>query len=133
MAFRAKIFLQIISPYFLLAIVILVPYRVYSSPEGTYESKNFEVTNISAVYCNCIDTGFNMMGIIKNIDNKTHDNIQVMAELYNSKGELIGVETGAPFFSDIDPEITTPFKILVANVNQSALDHYIIIVSSSLT
>ena len=111
----------------------MVPFKGYSSPEGTYESKNFEVTNISAVYCNCIDIGFNMMGIIKNIDNKTQDNVRVMAELYNSKGELIGVETGAPFFSSLGPLLTTPFKILVAKVNQSALDHYIIIVSSSIT
>jgi hypothetical protein len=60
-----------------------------------------------------------MMGIIKNIDNKTQDNVRVMAELYNSKGELIGVETGAPFFSSLGPQLTTQFKILVANVNQS--------------
>jgi hypothetical protein len=50
------------------------------------------------------------MGIIKNIDNKTQDNVRVMAELYNSKGELIGVETGAPFFSRLGPQLTTPFK-----------------------
>ena len=66
-----------------------------------------------------------MMGIIKNLDNKTQDNVRVMTP--------DGVETGAPFFSSLGPLLTTPFKILVAKVNQSALDHYIIIVSSSIT
>ena len=80
MAIPAIIFPQMILLYFLFVIVIMVPFKGYSSPEGTYESKNFEVTNISAVYCNCIDIGFNMMGIIKNLDNKTQDNVRVMVE-----------------------------------------------------
>lgn len=93
---------------------------------GSFVSKAFDVTNMSSVDCKCLGNGVFVMGMIKNIDNKTHESIRVSAAVFDRNGSVIGVGDMPPFSSTLAPGQDSPFQVVIGNVNQSLVDHFIV-------
>jgi len=96
------------------------------NPTGKFQSKNFVLTNMSTVRQNSyFGDKFLILGVVKNIGNKTFDAVSLLANLYNKKGNLIDVVETTPFFNVGEPNSSSPYKFEV-NLNASQLDHYLI-------
>jgi hypothetical protein len=118
--------------------LILTPsfVKAQSIPTGTYETDSkLQVSNMSAVfcdYCRPFKTGFDMLGIIRNIGNTVYDNVSISAQLFDDRGRLIALEnisSSAP----INPDDKIPFRIFVSHVNKTSLNHYIIELNTNST
>lgn len=97
-----------------------------------YESKWAQINNMSVVKgLSPLGLGQDatyIVGIIKNIDNTTQKPLSVIASLFDSKNNLIGVQDSSPEFGILNPGETSPFKIQIPN-NMSNLDHYLLEIS----
>jgi len=70
---------------------------------------------------------WDILGVIKNISNKTAENLEVVAELYDSTNQLIDVVKGTPTFPNLAPGETSSFKIEYQTDNKNvAFDHYLL-------
>ena len=118
------------------------------NPTGKFESesegKDFDVTNMSAVYQgrsyanypnygehgsvfgnNNVDKFF-ILGNIKNIGNTTYGNVSIIANLYNNESGLVDLIEGTPIHDIGRPNSSSPYKIYVELHNASDFDHYLI-------
>jgi hypothetical protein len=118
--------LQLLSIFGLL---ILIGYTyVYAiNPTGSYESKNFQVTNMSVIYKGSfLGDNYEVLGILKNIGNKTFDSVSMFISLYDKNGNLIGLEETTPIFDNVgNPGNSSEFKFDI-RTNSSLFDHYIV-------
>ena len=64
-----------------------------------------------------------IIGIIRNISNRTFDGVQLVTQLFDKNNNLLDVQTIVPLPDTFDPNDDAPFK---TSVNNSALDHYVI-------
>jgi len=98
------------------------------TPKGSFESQAFTISNMSAIRQDSIyDQSWDILGIIKNISNKTLENIKVVAELYDSTNQLIDVVKGTPTFPNLTPGETSSFKVEYQTDNKNVtFDHYLI-------
>ena len=98
------------------------------SPDGTYESDSFKISNMSAVYDKSfIGDKFNVIGFIENKSNETFSDVFLIAEFYDQDNNLIGLERNTPFFNVNFPENKSPFKFEVY-LDELQFDHYKILV-----
>lgn len=74
--------------------------------------------------------GVVVLGIITNNSTKTHENVGVAGEFYDSNNKLIGVESSLAELSVLAPGDRTPFKI-ETDISNQTLDHYTILCGSS--
>ena len=116
---------------FVLSTVMVLSISIVSAqqPMGTFESNTFSVSNMTAIK----EEGFvyaqdwNILGNIKNVSNKTIDNIQLVADIYDPSNQLIDVVTGSPSFGKLPPDEDSSFKLEYQTDNNSTVfDHYII-------
>jgi hypothetical protein len=100
--------------------------NVFAEPRGMYESTNFKISNLSAIYQGkFFGDNYDIVGIIKNIGNKTTDRLNLIVTLYNKTNGLIGVEQTIPILDVAEPNSSSPFKFDVLT-NISQFDHYLI-------
>lgn len=101
---------------------------------GTYESKLFEITNMSAIYNpDGFSPTYEIVGIAHNVGNSFYDAIQLSVELYDDNNTLIGVEKGYPNAEGANPGDNLPFKISTSeSVKNSDFDHFHITVAGKL-
>ena len=86
--------------------------KTQSNITGTFESKSFEITNMSAIYNpDSFSPTYEIVGMANNIGNGTYSSIQLSIELYDSNNTLIGVEKGIPNVEASRPGDSSPFKI----------------------
>jgi hypothetical protein len=113
---------------FLLLLLIGITYtHAINSPIGSYESKNFQILNMSVIYKGSfIGDNYDILGIIKNIGNKTFEgDVAMFITLYDKNGNLIGLEETTPIFDIRNPGNSSEFKFDV-RTNSSLFDHYIV-------
>lgn len=105
-----------------------------SNITGSYESKSFEITNMSAIYNpEGFSPTYEIVGIANNIGNGTYSDIQLSVELYDSNNTLIGVEKGIPTVEGSWPGNSSTFKICTSeSVKNSDFDHFRITVAGKL-
>ncbi|HJU80005.1 MAG TPA: FxLYD domain-containing protein [Nitrososphaeraceae archaeon] len=98
------------------------------TPKGSFESQAFTISNMSAIRQDSIYAqSWDILGIIKNISNKTLENIEVVAELYDSTNQLIDVVKGTPTFPNLAPGETSSFKVEYQTDSKNVtFDHYLI-------
>ena len=94
-------------------------------------SKNFEITNMSTIYKgNFLGDKYEVLGIIKNVGNKTFDLVNLHITMYDKNGNLIGLEETKPIWDISSPGNSSEFKFDVYT-NASLFDHYIIKVGTN--
>jgi len=99
------------------------------TPKGSFENKAFTISNMSAIpeEGSIYAQSWDILGVIKNISNKTAENLEVVAELYDSTNQLIDVVKGTPTFPNLAPGETSSFKIEYQTDNKNiAFDHYLL-------
>ena len=103
----------------------LIGYRLgfyIGEPKGTFIGKYFRVTNMSAVSDNANST--NIIGIVKNIGNKTLNGAGVVVELYDFNNRLINVIEYTPVIvKTLGPNEVSPFKVWT---NTRSFDHFVV-------
>jgi len=99
---------------------------INAEPKGTYESENFKITNMSAIYQGKFfgDT-YGIVGMIENIRNETFVDIQLVVTLYDKYNNLIDVDRTLPILDIRTPCTHSPFKFLVST-NGTIFDHYLV-------
>jgi len=99
---------------------------INAEPKGTYESENFKITNMSAIYQGKFfgDT-YGIVGMIENIRNETFVDIQLVVTLYDKYNNLIDVDRTLPILDIRTPGTHSPFKFLVST-NGTIFDHYLV-------
>ena len=114
---------------FLILLLLIGNTYVYpiNPPKGSYESKNFQITNMSAIYKGSfIGDNYEVLGIIKNIGNQTFDYVSLFITLYDKNGNLIGLEETTPIFNTVgNPGNSSEFKFDIGT-NSSLFDRYIV-------
>ncbi len=99
---------------------------VTAEPIGTYESENFKITNMSAIYQGKLlaDT-YDIVGMIENTQNITFVDIQLVVTLYDKNNNLIDVDRTLPTLDIRTPGTHSPFKFIVST-NGTLFDHYLV-------
>jgi hypothetical protein len=121
--------IAITSLFTLVVVAVLVTSSVEGqSPKGVFDSKKLSLSNLTAIP---VDYGYaqswDIIGTVKNISNKTLENIELVADMYNPSNQLINVVTGSPSFANLPPGDESSFKIQVSLYNSSTVfDHYVI-------
>jgi hypothetical protein len=114
---------------FLILLVLIGNTYVYAinPPKGSYESKSFQITNMSAIYKGSfIGDNYEVLGIIKNKGNQTFDEVSLYITLHDKNGNLIGLEKTTPIFSNVgNPGNSSEFKFDIST-NSSLFDRYIV-------
>jgi hypothetical protein len=81
---------------------------------------------MSAIYKgNFLGYKYEVLGVIKNIGNKTFNSIILYITMYDKNGNLIGIEDTQPIWDISNPGNSSEFKFDVYT-NASLFDHYII-------
>ena len=99
------------------------------SPKGAFESQAFTISNMSAITQedSIYAQSWNILGIIKNISNKTVENVEVVAEIYDTSNQLVDVVKGTPTFPNLAPGEHSSFKIEYQTDNKNmTFDHYLL-------
>jgi hypothetical protein len=99
------------------------------TPSGAFESQEFSISNMTAIHQGNSNESqsINILGIIKNISNRTIGNIQIVADFYDNSNQLIDVVPGFSSSSTLKPNGESSFKIEYrSDNNSSTVDHYII-------
>lgn len=107
----------------ILLVLILSISHVFAQPKGTYESDNFKITNMSAIYKGSyLGDTFDIVGMIENLGNKSFNELNLIAILYDKNNSLIDVERTVPFLRLINKEI-----FLLSNLPSETIKVYSII------
>jgi hypothetical protein len=115
-------------------LVLLIPFFSGFSvnaqtPKGSFASEDFSISNMTAIRQDDSTNAqsFNILGIVKNISNRTIGNIQIVGDLYDPTNQFIDVVTGYPSFSTLPPRGESSFKLEYrTDNNSSVVDHYVI-------
>jgi hypothetical protein len=106
----------------LVILFVTASVSIYGEPKGTFIGKHFRVTNMSTVSDSVNST--NIIGIVKNIGNKTLIGAGVVAELYDFNNRLINVIEYTPVIvNTLGPNEISPFKVWT---NTRSFDHYVV-------
>jgi len=96
---------------------------VFGQPNGAYESENFKITNMSAIYQGkAFGDIYNIVGMIENIENKTFIDVQLVVTLYDKNNNLIDVDRTVPILDIRGSGTHSPFKFTVIT-NGTLFDH----------
>jgi hypothetical protein len=110
----------------ILLVLILSISHVFAQPKGTYESDNFKITNMSAIYKGSyLGDTFDIVGMIENMGNKSFNELNLISTLYDKNNSLIDVERTVPFLEINQQGDISPFKFTVRD-NRSLFDHFTI-------
>jgi hypothetical protein len=115
--------LKLIALYASLVILLVTAsVSIYGEPKGTFIGKYFRVTNMSAVSDSVNST--NIIGIVKNIGNKTLNGAGAVVELYDFNNRLINVIEYTPVIvNTLGPNEISPFKVWT---NTPSFDHFVV-------
>lgn len=106
----------------LVILFVTASVSIYGEPKGTFIGKHFSVTNMSTVSDSVNST--NIIGIVKNIGNKTLIGAGVVVELYDFNNRLINVIEYTPVIvNTLGPNEISPFKVWT---NTRSFDHYVV-------
>jgi hypothetical protein len=106
----------------LVILFVTASVSIYGEPKGTFIGKHFRVTNMSTVSDSVNST--NIIGIVKNIGNKTLIGAGVVVELYDFNNRLINVIEYTPVIvNTLGPNEISPFKVWT---NTRSFDHYVV-------
>jgi hypothetical protein len=98
----------------------------FAQPKGAYESDSFKITNMSAIYKgNYLGDTFDIVGMIENSGNKSFNELNLIATLYDKNNSLIDVERTVPLLDIKQQGDISPFKFVIRS-NASLFDHYVI-------
>jgi len=101
-------------------LIVTTSVYVYGDPKGTFISKSFSITNMSTV---SESNKTNIIGIVKNIGDRTVNDAIVSVELYNSNNSLMNVIYTPITVHTVGPKEISPFKVWT---NLRSFDHYVI-------
>ena len=110
----------------LVILLVTASVSIYGEPNGTFIGKYFRVTNMSAVSDNVNST--NIIGIVKNIGNKTLNGAGVVVELYDFNNRLINVIEYTPVIVKTLNEVS-PFKVWTLQSFDSCWNYLYIIIA----
>lgn len=100
--------------------------RGFAEPKGAYESDSFKITNMSAIYKgNYLGDTFDIVGMIENSGNKSFNELNLIATLYDKNNSLIDVERTVPLLDIKQQGDISPFKFVIRS-NASLFDHYVV-------
>lgn len=106
----------------LVILFVTASVSIYGEPKGTFIGKHFRVTNMSTVSDSVNST--NIIGIVKNIGNKTLNGAGVVVELYDFSNRLINVIEYTPVIvNTLGPNEISHFKVWT---NTPSFDHYVV-------
>ena len=81
---------------------------------------------MSAIYKgNYLGDTFDIVGMIENSGNKSFNELNLIATLYDKNNSLIDVERTVPLLDIIQQGDISPFKFVIRS-NASLFDHYVI-------
>ena len=108
----------------LLMILIFHAPTIFAVPYGSYQSENFKITNMSALYKGkYIEDNYEILGIIENIGNETSSEIHLIATIFDKNNNLIGVYETIPILDISKKGNDSPFRIDIST-NSSLFDHF---------
>ena len=115
-----------VIPFILGMILLSCLSSISAEPKGTYESENFKITNMSAIYQGkfLADT-YDIVGMIENTQNETFIDIQLVVTLYDKNNTLIDADRTVPILDIRTPGTHSPFKFIVST-NGTLFDHYLV-------
>lgn len=98
-----------------------------STPFGSYNSSDFQITNMSLVDESDSLFGYlAIVGFVRNIGNETYGDVKFVVTLYDKNNRLIDVAEGYPSLSSASsPGGITPFKIPISTT-PAKLHHYVV-------
>lgn len=99
------------------------------TPKGIFESEDFSISNMTTISEGNTThaQAFNIIGIIKNISNRTIGNIQIVGDFYDPTNQLVDVVNGFISSSTLKNGGESSFKINYQTDNNSTVvDHYVI-------
>ncbi len=110
----------------ILSVFLLTTQTAFAEPKGSYQSENFKITNMSALYKGkYIQDIYELLGIIENTGNNTSMEIQLVATLFDKNNNLIGIDETSPIFEVSKNGSHSPFKFIVST-NKTLFDHYVV-------
>lgn len=99
-------------------------YFVFAQQYGTYQSENFEISNLSAIYKGkYIEDKYQILGIVKNIGNDTSSEIILIGTIFDKNNNLIGVYRTIPILDISKHGNDSPFRFDIFT-NKSLFDHF---------
>lgn len=109
-----------------LLILLLIPHAILAKLYGSYQSENFKITNMSALYKGkYIQDIYEILGIIENTGNGTLNQIHLIATLFDKDNNLIGIDETVPVFDISKNGSNSPFKFTIST-NKTLFDHFVI-------
>jgi hypothetical protein len=121
--FFRKILIKIVILGILMMLLFHVP-SIFAVPYGSYQSENFKITNMTAIYKGkYIEDNYEILGIIENIGNETSSEIHLIATIFDKKNNLIGVYETIPILDISKKGNDSPFRFDIST-NSSSFDHF---------
>jgi len=97
---------------------------IFAVPYGSYQSENFKITNMTAIYKGkYIEDNYEILGIIENIGNETSSEIHLIATIFDKNNNLIGVYETIPILDISKKGNDSPFRFDIST-NSSSFDHF---------
>lgn len=121
--FRKILTFKIVILGILMIFIFHAP-TIFAVPYGSYQSENFKITNMTAIYKGkYIEDNYQILGIIENIGNETTSEIHLIATIFDKNNNLIGVYETMPIMDISKKGNDSPFRIDVST-NSSSFDHF---------
>jgi len=121
--FFRKILMKIVILGILMMLLFHAP-SIFAVPYGSYQSENFKITNMTAIYKGkYIEDNYEILGIIENIGNETSSEIHLIATIFDKKNNLIGVYETIPILDISKKGNDSPFRFDIST-NSSSFDHF---------
>lgn len=121
--FFRKILIKIVILGILMMLLFHAP-SIFAVPYGSYQSENFKITNMTAIYKGkYIEDNYEILGIIENIGNETSSEIHLIATIFDKKNNLIGVYETIPILDISKKGNDSPFRFDIST-NSSSFDHF---------
>lgn len=121
--FRKLLTFKIVILGIIMILIFHAP-AIFAVPYGSYQSENFKITNMSALYKGkYIEDNYEILGIIENIGNETSSEIHLIATIFDKNNNLIGVYETIPILDISKKGNDSPFRIDIST-NSSLFDHF---------
>ena len=121
--FRKILTFKIVILGILMIFIFHAP-TIFAVPYGSYQSENFKITNMTAIYKGkYIEDNYQILGIIENIGNETTSEIHLIATIFDKNNNLIGVYETMPILDISKKGNDSPFRIDIST-NSSSFDHF---------
>lgn len=121
--FRKLLTFKIVILGIIMIMIFHAP-AIFAVPYGSYQSENFKITNMTAIYKGkYIEDNYEILGIIENIGNETSSEIHLIATIFDKNNNLIGVYETIPILDISKKGNDSPFRIDIST-NSSLFDHF---------